>query len=107
MTQSYTPLTREQKLQAEFVVQLGNIAEAIRSAARGEDSSALQAQIGTLQAELTALTQNNASLAQQLADANQLVSELQQQISTMTEGDITPDSIQEVINHLGIEVGEG
>ena len=107
MTQTYTPLTREQKLQAEFVVQLGNIAEAIRSAARGEDSSALQAQIGTLQAELTALTQNNASLAQQLADANQLVSELPQQISTMTEGDITPDSIQEVINHLGIEVGEG
>ena len=107
MTQAYTPLTREQKLQAEFVVQLGNIAEAIRSAARGEDSSALQAQIGTLQAELTALTSNNAALAQQLADANQLVSELQSQLSQVTEGDITPDSIQEVIDHLGIQVGEG
>ena len=104
---TYTPLTREQKLQAEFVVQLGNIAEAIRSAARGEDSSALQAQIVTLQAELTALTQNNAGLAQQLADANQLVSELQAQISASVEGDITPDNIQQVLQHLNIQAGEG
>jgi chromosome segregation ATPase len=102
---TYQPLTREQKLQAEFVVQLGNIAEAIRSAARGEDSSELSAQIATLQAELTALSSNNATLAQQLADANQLVSELQAQISAVSEGDITPDNIQEVIDHLGIEVG--
>ena len=107
MTTTYTPLTREQKLQAETIVQLGNIAEAIRAAAAGEDSSALQAQIVALQAELSALSSNNATLSQQLADANQLVSELQQTISTMTEGDITPDSIQEVIQHLGIEVGEG
>ena len=105
MTQ-YTPLTREQKLQAEFVVQLGNIAEAIRSAARGEDSSALQAQIVTLQAEMTSLTTNNAALSQQLADANQLVSELQVQINTLSEGDITPDNIAEVMAHLDIEVGE-
>ena len=107
MTTSYTPLTREQKLQAEQIVQLGNIAEAIRSAARGEDSSVLQAQIVALQAELAALTQGNATLAQQLADANQLVAELQAAISNMTEGDITPDSVAEVIAHLGIEVGEG
>ena len=103
---TYQPLTREQKLQAEQIVQLGNIAEAIRSAARGEDSSALQAQIVSLQAELAALSEGNATLSQQLADANQMVSELQAQISQMTEGDITPDSIQEVITHLGIEVGE-
>ena len=31
------PLTREQKLMAEQVVQLGNIAEAIRAAAMGEN----------------------------------------------------------------------
>ena len=104
---TYTPLTREQKLQAEQIVQLGNIAEAIRSAARGEDSSALQAQIVTLQAELAELTSGNATLSQQLADANQMVSELQQTISQMTEEDITPDSINEVMTHLGIEVGEG
>ena len=107
MTQTYTPLTREQKLQAETIVQLGNIAEAIRAAAAGEDSSALQTQIAALQAELSALTSNNAVLAQQLADANQLVSELQSQLSQVAEGDITPDSIAEVIAHLGIEVGEG
>lgn len=104
---NFTPLTREQKLQAEFVVQLGNIAEAIRSAARGEDSSALQTQIATLQSEMTALTTNNAALSQQLADANQMVSDLQAQIAAAHQGDITPDSIQEVIEHLNINVGEG
>jgi chromosome segregation ATPase len=107
MTSSYTPLTREQKLQAEQIVQLGNIAEAIRDAAAGGDSSALMVQIATLQAELTALTSNNATLAQQLADANQMIAELQTQLSAVAEGDITPDNIAEVIAHLGIEVGEG
>ena len=106
MTYTPTPLTREQKLQAEFVVQLGNIAEAIRAAAAGQDSSELQAQIATLQSEMTALTSNNASLSQQLADANQLVSELQTQVAAAHQGDVTPDSIQEVIEHLGIEVPE-
>ena len=38
-----TALTREQKLLAEIVVQLGNITEAIQSAAAGEDSSVLNA----------------------------------------------------------------
>jgi len=103
---TYTPLTREQKLQAEFVVQLGNIAEAIRAAAGGENSSELQAQIAALQAEMTALTANNASISQQLADANQLVSDLQSQISATHQGDVTPDNIAQVIEHLGIEVGE-
>jgi len=107
MTSSYTPLTREQKLQAEQIVQLGNIAEAIRAAARGEDSSALQEQIVSLQAELSALTQGNATLSQQLADANQLVADLQTTVANLTEGDVTPDSVAEVIAHLGIEVGEG
>ena len=107
MTSSFSPLTREQKLQAEQIVQLGNIAEAIRDAVAGGDSSASMAQIATLQAELTALTSNNATLAQQLADANQMIAELQTQLSAVAEGDITPDSIAEVIAHLGIEVGEG
>ena len=99
---TYTPLTREQKLQAEQIVQLGNIAEAIRSAASGEDSST---QIAELQAELTALTSNNATLAQQLADAKQIVADLQQQLSAVADGDITPDSLAQVVEHLGIEVG--
>ena len=101
----HAPLSREQKLLAEIVVQLGNVTEAIRAAAAGEDSSTLLAQIASLQTELTTLSQNNASLAQQLADANQLVSELQAQLSQTSSGDITPDNINEVIAHLGIEVG--
>ena len=44
-----TALTREQKLLAEIVVQLGNITEAIQSAAAGEDSSALNNKIDALQ----------------------------------------------------------
>lgn len=103
---TYTPLTREQKLLAEIIVQLGNVTEAIRSAAAGEDSSTLLTQIATLQSELTTLTQGNATLAQQLADANNMVSELQQQLQQVATGDITPDNINEVINHLGIEVGQ-
>ena len=43
------PLTREQKLLAEIVVQLGNITEAIQSAAAGEDSSELNNKIDALQ----------------------------------------------------------
>ena len=103
---TYTPLTREQKLQAEFVVQLGNIAEAIRSAARGEDSSELNATIASLQAEVSNIAASNANLSQQLADANNLVSELQSQVNRLHEGDITPDNIQEVMQHLDIQVGE-
>jgi len=104
MTQTSMALTREQKLLAEIIVQLGNVTEAIRSAAAGEDSSELTTRIAALQAEITSLTSNNATLSQQLADANGLVSQLQNQIQSHTAGDITPDSIAEVISHLNIEV---
>ena len=99
-------LTREQKLLAEIIVQLGNVTEAIRAAAAGEDSSSLLQQIAALQAEMTSLTQGNANLSQQLADANAMVAELQAQLSMVSEGDITPDNINEVISHLGIQVGD-
>ena len=104
-TPTYTPLSREQKLLAEIIVQLGNVAEAIRSAASGQDSSNLMAQIAELQSELQTLAANNAALSQQLADANTLVSTLQTAATAASAGDITPDSISEVIAHLGIEVG--
>ena len=100
------PLTREQKLLAEIIVQLGNVTEAIRQASQGENSGALAAQVGALQSELTALTADNASLAQQLADSNLMVSQLQQQLQDHFSTDITPDSVNEVIQHLGIEVGQ-
>ena len=98
-----TALTREQKLLAEIVVQLGNITEAIQSAAQGEDSSALNAKIDALQAQLAAVSSARAALQQQLAEASTLNADLQTQLASIHEGDITPDNINEVLSNLGIE----
>ena len=97
------PLTREQKLLAEIVVQLGNITEAIQSAAAGEDSSDLNNKIDALQAQLAAVSSARAALQQQLAEATTLNAELQTQLSQIHEGDITPDNINEVMSALGID----
>tara|TARA_Y100000748_G_C15316602_1_gene418383 strand:+ start:344 stop:661 length:318 start_codon:yes stop_codon:yes gene_type:complete len=105
MTQ-FTPLSREQKLLAEIIVQLGNVTEAIRAASGGNDSSDLTQQVATLQAEITTLTTDNASLTQQLANSSGLVLQLQQQVSAHNVADITPDNIQQVVDHLNFEVGE-
>ena len=102
MTQ-YNALTREQKLMAEQVVQLGNIAEAIRAAAAGEDSSNLMQKITELQADLAAAANERSQLSAALASANEKVAELQSQLASISEGDITPDSIDEVMTHLGIQ----
>ena len=96
-------LTREQKLMAEQVVQLGNIAEAIRAAAAGEDSSNLLTKIEELQTELATASQERARLTTALAHANTKVAELQQALAIVHDGDITPDNINEVMSHLGIE----
>ena len=96
------PLTREQKLLAEIVVQLGNITEAIQSAAAGEDSSDLNNKIDALQAQLAAVSSARAELQTQLAEAQTLNADLQQQLVAIHEGDITPDNINEVMAHLGI-----
>ena len=98
-----TALTREQKLLAEIVVQLGNITEAIQSAALGEDSSDLNNKIDALQAQLAAVSSARAQLQSQLAEAQQLNAELQSELASVHEGDITPDNINEVMQHLGIE----
>ena len=100
---STTALTREQKLMAEQIVQLGNIAEAIRAAAMGENSSTLMEEIHQLKAQLTALTQERADLQSALAASSVQIAELQTQLNTLTDGDITPDNINEVMTHLGIE----
>ena len=100
---STTALTREQKLMAEQVVQLGNIAEAIRAAAMGENSSTLMEEINDLKMRLTELTQQRADLQSALAASSAQVAELQAQLNNLTEGDITPDNINEVMSHLGIE----
>ena len=96
-------LTREQKLLAEIVVQLGNITEAIQSAAQGEDSSDLNNKIDALQAQLAAVSSARAALQSQLAEATTLNAELQTQLARIHEGDITPDNINEVMNTLGID----
>ena len=97
------PLTREQKLLAEIVVQLGNITEAIQSAAAGEDSSDLNNKIDALQSQLAAVSSARAALQSQLADATTLNAELQQQLAAIHEGDITPDNINQVMSTLGID----
>ena len=98
-----TALTREQKLLAEIVVQLGNVVEAIQSAAAGEDSSNLNQKIDALQAQLASVSSARAALQTQLAEAQTLNAELQSQLAVIHEGDITPDNINEVMSHLGIE----
>ena len=97
------PLTREQKLLAEIVVQLGNITEAIQSAAAGEDSSALNTQIQALQTQLANVATARAELQQQLAESQTLNADLQTQLAQIHEGDITPDNINQVMSTLGIE----
>lgn len=99
------PLTREQKLLAEIVVQLGNITEAIQSAAGGEDSSSLNTKIEQLQSQLAAVSSARAALQSQLAEATSLNAELQQQLASAFSGDVTPDNINEVMQNLGIEFG--
>ena len=98
-----TSLTREQKLLAEIVVQLGNVVEAIQSAAGGENSSQLSEQIQSLQTQLASVSSARAALQQQLAEAQTLNAELQTQLASIHEGDITQDNINEVMNTLGIE----
>ena len=98
-----TALTREQKLLAEIVVQLGNITEAIQSAAAGEDSSNLNNKIDALQAQLAAVSSARAALQQQLSEATTLNAEVQTELANIHEGDITPDNIAEVMETLGIE----
>ena len=97
------PLTREQKLLAEIVVQLGNITEAVQSAAAGEDSSELNGKIDALQTQLASVASARAALQQQLAEVQTLNADLQTQLAQIHEGDITPDNINQVMNTLGID----
>jgi hypothetical protein len=98
-----TPLTREQKLLAEIVVQLGNITEAVQSAAQGEDSSVLNGKIDALQSQLASVASARAVLQQQLAEAQTLNADLQTQLAVIYEGDITPDNINQVMSTLNID----
>ncbi|MAA57734.1 MAG: hypothetical protein CL855_04605 [Cryomorphaceae bacterium] len=96
-------LTREQKLIAELVVQLGNIAEAIQSAVAGQDSSNLLNKIEVLQTQLAAASSARANLQTQLADLQTHNADLQAELIKIHDGDITPDNINAVMDHLGID----
>ena len=99
-----TALTREQKLLAEIVVQLGNITEAIQSAAAGEDSSDLNAnKIDNCSHNWLLFPLPELLSSTQLAEAQTLNAELQTELAKIHEGDITPDNIAEVMATLGIE----
>ena len=91
---------------AELVVQLGNIAEAIGAAAAGEDSTQLHQKVDALQAQLAATSAARAELQTQMAELQQHNADLQAELVKLHEGDITPDNINEVMSHLGIEYGE-
>lgn len=97
------PLTREQKLLAELVVQLGNIAEAIGLASAGDHENELLDEIEQLQTQLETLTTQRAQLTAALAASNEQVSLLQQALDRVTNVDLTPDSLEEVMSHLNIE----
>ena len=83
MTQ-YNSLTREQKLLAEIIIQLGNISEAINVLAT-KDAGVLQQQIAELEAEIEAL---NTQIAQSQSAYN---------VST-------PDTLNDVVSTLGIQL---
>ena len=100
---SINPLTREQKLLAEIVVQLGNITEAIQAASAGEDSSELRTQIEQLQAQLAEASVARAALTQQIATSETTIAELQTRLAAVHSGDITPDNINQVMSTLGID----
>ena len=96
------PLTREQKLMAEQVVQLGNIAEAIRAAAAGEDSSSLMIKIQELQTELTSAAQERSELSTALASANSKVAELQTSLTQIHDADITLQTVGDKVTNWNL-----
>lgn len=100
-------LTREQKLLAEIVVQLGNITEAIQVASAGQEATDLKQKITYLQSQLTDLAQERAELTEQLSASNHAIADLTAQLASHTNQDLTPDTVAEVMSHLGIDYDPG
>ena len=80
----YNELSREQKLLAEIAVQLGNISEAINNFTVGD---------------LTLMDQKITELENRIALINAQSSQLEQQVTQPT-----PDSINDVVSTLGIQL---
>tara|TARA_R110002012_G_scaffold8796_3_gene40388 strand:- start:393 stop:650 length:258 start_codon:yes stop_codon:yes gene_type:complete len=81
---TYNKLTREQKLLAEIIVQLGNISEAINVLAT-KDVDLLQQQVSDLEGRLASL--------------HALTSQAE-----TTSTAVTPDTLNDVVSTLGIEL---
>ena len=103
------PLTRDQKLMGGVIIQLGNIVEALNHSGDENNSTELESQITTLQQALADTSKERSDLTSSLATANEQIAQLQLAIAQMTHDnsiDLTPDTIQEVLDQLDIEVGE-
>jgi hypothetical protein len=81
---THLELTREQKLLAEIAVQLGNISEAINNFTVGD---------------LTLMDQKITELENRIALINAQSNQLVQQVTQPT-----PDSVNDVVSTLGIEL---
>mgnify|MGYP003681372427 CR=1 FL=1 len=89
------PLTREQKLLAELVIQVGNISEALQT------SSSIHT-IQEIQTQLAEAAEERSVLTAALTSANSKISELQSALTVAHPGDVTPDNVGEVMNTLNI-----
>lgn len=105
------PLSREQKLIAEVVVQLGNIVEQLQIiAGGGAEVQDYEQQIATLQTALAQVQQEKAELIETLQQSQAVITTLQNQVASNVVTGVdpgTPDNITEVMQQLGIEYNQG
>lgn len=94
MTFTPNPLSRDQKLLAEAIVQLGNIAESMQILA-GVDATS-SSRIEELQLQVNQLLEERTSLTAKVEELQARVTEHEKPV------DITPDTIEEIMQHLNI-----
>ena len=95
MTFSTNPLTREQKLFAEAIVQLGNIAESLQVIAGVGATSSTR--IEELQEQVNQLLEERSSLTSAVETLQAKVTEYEK------PSDVTPDTIEEIMASLNID----
>ena len=103
------PLTREEKLLAEHSVQLGNIVEAIKTISTSggaADISVIENQLAELTGRIQAVEAVQASNLTKLTQLNTLLTTIQTAYveNSDTVAAPTPDTIQEIIDHLNITI---
>ena len=103
------PLTREEKLLAEHSVQLGNIVEAIKTISTSGgmgDTSVIETTLDELRGRIDMIEHKQTSFVTQLQQLNTLLSGLQSAYveNSDTVAAPTPDTIQEIIDHLNITI---